>query len=299
MFAKLHDQFGSVGLALSALAIVFAFSGGAYAANNATASKAKQGKQGKPGKPGAPGATGPAGPAGLVGPKGEIGPAGAAGTNGKEGKEGKEGPEGPPGANGKSVLHGTAAPLDTQGNEGDFFIDTETDELFGPKAGGHWPTPGTSLKGSPWTAGGTLPQGATETGSFGVRFPGGLEAESEAEFEEGSISIPIPLPASLGAGEVHYVTFEDQEQHPDPVAACQGIAAAPTAAEGNLCVYEGERFASPEEPGRQIKVAVIETPVGLGTKGAATTGAVATVKYEKGESEQFARFRCTWAVTAP
>lgn len=85
MFAKLHGQFGSAGLALSIVAIVLALGGGAYAANHATASKAKAGPRGKTGKTGPAGSPGPAGPVGL---------------QGKEGPEGKQGPKGENGTTG-------------------------------------------------------------------------------------------------------------------------------------------------------------------------------------------------------
>lgn len=61
---------------------------------------------------------------------------------------------------GKTILHGTAAPT-TEGNDGDFYIRTTTNYLYGPKAGGVWPA-GVSLVG---------PQGAT--GATGAQGPQG------------------------------------------------------------------------------------------------------------------------------
>jgi Collagen triple helix repeat (20 copies) len=97
----LREPFGTAGLMVAIVALVFALAGGAYAANNlgATASKAgKQGKQGKPGK------TGPSGPAGATGPSGPVGPAGPAGATGAAGKEGAEGKQG---IQGKQGVPGT------------------------------------------------------------------------------------------------------------------------------------------------------------------------------------------------
>ena len=59
-----------------------------------------------------------------------------------------EGPQGDPGTNGqngKTVLSGTTNPS-TQGVDGDFYINTSTNMLFGPKSGGVWGS-GTSLVG--------------------------------------------------------------------------------------------------------------------------------------------------------
>jgi hypothetical protein len=49
---------------------------------------------------------------------------------------GPRGPEGPPG---KSVLYGDGSPDATVGANGDFYIDTEVFEIYGPKASAAWP----------------------------------------------------------------------------------------------------------------------------------------------------------------
>lgn len=108
---------------------------------------------------GATGATGPAGPAGLPGPQGQTGATGPAGPQGVPGPQGLTGPQGPAGANGNTVLHGTGAPGVSVGNDGDFYLDTAADVLYGPKAGGGWPVNGVSLVGAPGSPG----TGATVT----------------------------------------------------------------------------------------------------------------------------------------
>jgi hypothetical protein len=58
------------------------------------------------------------------------------------------GPAGPPGADGidgKTLRNGTVDPT-TEGVDGDFYINTTSNEIFGPKTGGVWGT-GTSLVG--------------------------------------------------------------------------------------------------------------------------------------------------------
>jgi integrin beta 8 len=42
------------------------------------------------------------------------------------------------GADGKTVLNGTGAPAGSFGAIGDFYIDTTTNPIYGPKAAGGW-----------------------------------------------------------------------------------------------------------------------------------------------------------------
>lgn len=53
---------------------------------------------------------------------------------------------GPKGADGKTILNGTSNPTSSQGTEGDFYINTATNQIFGPKTASGWGT-GTSIKG--------------------------------------------------------------------------------------------------------------------------------------------------------
>ncbi len=89
---------------VAVLALVFAMSGGAYAASRYVITSTKQinpkvlkSLQGKAGVQGAAGAMGPQGPAGAAGAKGEtgtVGPQGSAGPAGKNGENGKNGTTG-------------------------------------------------------------------------------------------------------------------------------------------------------------------------------------------------------------
>jgi Collagen triple helix repeat (20 copies) len=95
--------------AIAALALVFAMTGGAYAAGKYVITSTKQispkvlkslqGKAGAKGATGATGATGASGPVGAAG-AGTAGVPGAPGAVGKEGLAGKEGKEGPAGMTG-------------------------------------------------------------------------------------------------------------------------------------------------------------------------------------------------------
>ena len=71
------------------------------------------------------------------------------------GPVGPEGPVGPQGVPGRLSIYGTAVPT-TEGVDGDFYIKTDTYDLYGPKTAGAWGTP-TSLIG---LTGPTGPQGA-------------------------------------------------------------------------------------------------------------------------------------------
>ena len=83
------------------------------------------------------------------------------------------------------MLNGTGAPGSSVGNNGDFYIDTAADVLYGPKAGGTWPTPGLSLAGSTGPAGATGPAG---TGATVTSLPSGNSncANGGAEITDGN-----------------------------------------------------------------------------------------------------------------
>ena len=102
------------------------------------------GPTGATGVAGPAGATGIAGPQGIQGLTGAAGPTGATGpSGGPAGPTGPQGPTGltgPAGTNGTAVLNGTSAPSINTGVGGDFYINTASNELYGPKANGVWTT---------------------------------------------------------------------------------------------------------------------------------------------------------------
>jgi len=111
------------------------------------------------------GATGATGPAGATGPQG---PAGATGATGPQGPAGPTGATGPAGTNGNGVLNGNVVPSNLQGNDGDFYINTTTNTIYGPKANGTWPV-GVSLVGPSGPAGGPAgPPGVAGTNGNSV-----------------------------------------------------------------------------------------------------------------------------------
>lgn len=116
------------------------------------------GPAGPQGPPGTQGTQGPIGPAGATGPQGLTGATGTTGATGATGITGLTGPVGPAGvqgirgADGKTILNGTINPVAADGVDGDFYLNTLTGQLFGPKAAGAWGA-GVSLKGPAGTQG--------------------------------------------------------------------------------------------------------------------------------------------------
>jgi len=62
---------------------------------------------------------------------------------------GDPGPTGPMGTAGNTVLSSNGSPAMGLGVDGDFYIDLLVYDIWGPKAGGAWPSPPTSLIGPP------------------------------------------------------------------------------------------------------------------------------------------------------
>lgn len=127
MLSKIRKRLTYTNVALT-LALVFAMSGGAYAAGRYVITSTKQispkvlralkGANGKNGAIGPAGAPGAAGPQGQAGAKGETGPAGPQGVEGKEGKEGPEGKQGSPWTAGGTLPAGKT--LEGQWNVGGY-----------------------------------------------------------------------------------------------------------------------------------------------------------------------------------
>lgn len=181
------------------MALVLAMSGGAFAARhyiitstNQISPKVLKSLRGR---------RGPGGPAGPAGPAGPQGPQGAKGDTGSAGEKGTAG---------ESVVGKTVATTEKSKCEG----LGGAEYAVGGKAT-------TVCNGAPWSAGGTLPKGKTETGAWFVSAAGG---------SAGGISFAIPLPTPLGPGQVHIITSKTTE--------CPGTAEEPKALAGNLCVYE-------------------------------------------------------------
>jgi Collagen triple helix repeat (20 copies) len=178
-----------------------------------------------------------------TGPKGAPGAPGAPGANGSNGKDGVQGPQGEKGDT------GAAGPQGPQGPQG---------------------LPG--AEGSPWTAGGTLPSGATETGAWQTP----PVAEPGTVLVPISFAIPLAAPLDLFAAESPVHILENGETTAD----CPGSWSEPQAEPGQLCIYM--TFATEAKP---TGAALASSQAGL--------FAYFTVEDPKGRAVG------TYAVTAP
>lgn len=147
--------------------------------------KALRGRAGKEGAAGAAGAQGPAGP---------VGPGGAQGI---QGEKGETGPKGETGAKGEA-----------------------------------------GANGEPWTAGGTVPSGKSLRGEWSVT---GVAAGAGVNFIN-SVSYALPLSS---APTTHFIRPEEE---PLP-SGCTGSVEEPGAEPGNLCVFAKEEANSKQLAG--------------------------------------------------
>jgi hypothetical protein len=162
-------------------------------------------------------------------------------------QQAKRGPRGPRGATGPRGPAGQGSP----GQAGP----------AGPKG----------AEGSPWTAGGTLPPGRSESGTW---IAAAVGAEIEPGKSEGASSISFVIRTVLPPA-IHLIAKgKAGEEH---AAECPGSVSLPLAAKGNLCLYTSE------DQGLTLLEAFPSTSGALLTfKGPPKTAAAGT-----------------WAVTAP
>ncbi len=259
MFSAVRRRFTFANVAMM-LALVFAMSGGAYAAKRYLITSTKQispkvlkALRGK---------AGPAGPAGAQGPAGPQGPAGASGKDGAAGANGRDGV----GATSKAF---TGAK--TLGSE-----KCEDGGLEVSSASGTALVCNGTNGQTGFTA--TLPKGKTETGSWGA-------APAEGQAVVVPISLNIPLSAEIEQGNVHVVSEEEQKNGTAPTA-CSGSVETPTAEAGSMCAYVG--FAL------NVNVNNIFKPYGIFKIGLGKTGGYLIVSGEHTP----ALIGGSWAVTA-
>ncbi len=197
MFSVMRKRLTYANVAMT-LALVFAMSGGAYAASKILITSTKQIKpsvlkqlQGKTGASGPAGALGPQGSAGPQGPAGAAGKDGAPGSPGEKGAQGIQGIQGVPGKNGTTGF-------------------TET-LPSGKTEMGMWAT----------TIGKKVFFGIDGFGTISISF----NIPLAASLPEASIKVkPVGYDGTAGA------TTEEQE--------CPGKASEPRAEAGKLCVYK-------------------------------------------------------------
>lgn len=196
MFSTIRKRLTYANVAMT-FALVFAMSGGAYAAKRYLITSTKQispkvltalrGKSGQPGPQGQAGLAGPQGPAGTAGAPGAKGETGAAGAAGKDGAPGKDGVEGSPWT-----------------------------------AGGTLPS-GKSEYGQ-WSGFGNAKEGFEFAAITGASFTIPLNEASE------SVTAARFIGLEEGEGEAHQSSFITNRE-------CSGTSTNPSAAAGHLCVF--------------------------------------------------------------
>lgn len=278
---KVLERRSNAALAVAVAALVLAIGGGSWALAGSGSSGQKYAKKGKSkkhkqAKRGPRGRQGRQGPVGTIGPQG---PAGPGGPNGARGAAGARGEAGPSGASGTAVLHGAGAPPAAIGQQGDFYIDTAANAIYGPKSEVGWGA-GTSLIGPQGVPGG---DGAAGKSVISIAFEGSDEPAGEpcegnggASFEiedsgtvnyicngaGGGAGVPETLKGSWSLGQLNaaaadeplYVSIsfgipleaapvtEVKQKGYEGTAGqpCPGKATEPLAAPGTLCVYTAE-----------------------------------------------------------
>jgi hypothetical protein len=102
-----------------------------------------------------------------------------------------------------TILNGKGAPLNSIGIDGDFYIDTRSLLIFGPKAKGKWPT-GRNLQGASGIDGKngadakTISNASTVAGPIGPQGPQGLPGEKGADGAPGAPGVAGAIgPAGL------------------------------------------------------------------------------------------------------
>jgi hypothetical protein len=266
MFSVLRRRMSYANV-VATLAMVFAMSGGAYAASKYLITSTKQIKPSVLAS--LKGKAGPAGPAGAQGSAGAAGASGAKGENGTNGKEGAQGKEGAKGATGPGGATGAKGATGATGQTG--FTET-------------------------------LPSGKTETGTWVAGSNNAVVKEGIA-FKT-PISFPIPLAkASLHGFVFNEIQSEEGEFevnskeepgckggvgggcHP---SGCAGTQELPVAAPGTLCVYTSSE--------QRTEIRSLFQPAGLPAPDSLTGAILTTELHGSFSKEGILTAYGTWAV---
>lgn len=224
MFSRIRKRLTYTNVAMT-VALVFAMSGGAYAASKVIITSTKQikpsvvaqlkGKAGPRGSAGAPGPAGPTGPAGATGPQGPAG----------KGEKGEPGAEGKVGANGESVTIAKASASECKEGGSKLAVGAKSEHV---------------CNGSPGTAGGTLPAGTTLKGNWALSTYG-------AGLHKSAVSFALPLSKEPAVHFINTNSKEYTETGEQTSTVCLGSIEDPSATPGNLCVYSSHETGLSEE----------------------------------------------------
>jgi hypothetical protein len=256
------------------LALVFAMSGGAYAAGRYVITSTKQIKPGVLAQlKGRAGSVGPQGPAGPAGAQGATGAAGAAGAKGEPGASGKEGPPGKNGENGKNGTTGFTETLPAEKTETGAWSGVGTEETIVPI-------------------------------SFNIPLAEPLSA-SAVHYRPNPFPPFTTIPSCTGKTGTELAECEEKKKVAEKTKAeeeasrkgieksCPGNTGEPKALPGNLCVYTGYNA------GEYGEVLGIDTPASSGFPQAGASASGALIQAVPKSGSPFVFMTGTWAVTAP
>jgi hypothetical protein len=238
---------------LALVALVFAVTGGAYAASGggsshgtltASAAKAKaktkagpRGPAGPAGKNGANGAPGPQGPVGPVGAAGAKGENGGAGGEGKKGENGTPGAPGAPGANGKGLTVTSISPGETEcGGEGGVKVELENSSKPHEVCNG--------AEGKEGSFKGVIAPKTVLKGTWAVKYNAAAAGEAIPIAISTGVPIPAVQPGVFFVWSTSRLGNESQANWEKAQEYCPGTAQAPLppTAEGvahaaRICLY--------------------------------------------------------------
>jgi hypothetical protein len=286
----IREPFGTAGLIVAMVALVAALGGTALAGKDALTGKQKKEVTTIAKK--------------FAGKPGAAGTAGTNGTNGTNGKDGVNGAAGKDGVNGKSVVVGSFTGADEENDEpagepcelnGGNEVEVEGSGVVDYTCNG-----AEGSEGSPWTLGGVLPSGKTESGVWSIGNVGNFESDpGKGKPVLESIAFPIRLEAAMAKSQVHLILSNGKEftEAFSEVEStkCKGTAALPSAEPGNLCLYAGNTLAVlPETPGILMGPGLNSFRTPSNTAGAGVSGMVLKAFPQSNNSEAYG----SWAVTA-
>lgn len=253
MFVTMRRPYTFASL-IAIVALVFAMAGGAWAAKKYLITSTKQ--------------ISPSVLKKLKGKRGAKGAAGVNGINGANGATGPVGPQGSPGAPGKDGAVGASvesAEFPSGAEPGGEPCTERGGVEFEIEGSGEQTFACNGEEGSPWSAGGVLPEGATETGLWTFNSSG---PKFFTMFFLGEISFSIPLAEPLSGEKVKVIsassTPAEKEVCDDGEAPAPSVK-NPEADPGFLCVFRSAL----EEGSASIEVWNFN-----GEPGAETTGAL-------------------------